>query len=92
MVKSKLPPQSGSSLEAVEPHPKKGAIKFFFSQNSLFKHFHRYLSIFRDIDGYLATLIGAHLGKREEASQPKKYPNFGKKGPDYVHFSVTFSI
>ena len=29
MVKSKLPPQSGSSLEAVEPHPKKGAIKFF---------------------------------------------------------------
>ena len=30
MVKSKLPPRSGFSLEAVEPHPDKGAIKFFF--------------------------------------------------------------
>ena len=30
MVKSKLPPRSGSSLEAVEPHPKKGAIKLLF--------------------------------------------------------------
>ena len=29
MVKSKLLPRSGSSLEAVEPHPQKGAIKFF---------------------------------------------------------------
>ena len=28
MVKSKLPPRSGSSLEAVEPHPQKGALKF----------------------------------------------------------------
>ena len=28
MVKSKLPPQSGSSLEAVEPHPKGGHILF----------------------------------------------------------------
>ena len=28
--KSKLPPRSGSSLGAVEPHPEKGAIKFFF--------------------------------------------------------------
>ena len=28
VVKSKLPPRSGSSLEAVEPHPQKGAIKF----------------------------------------------------------------
>ena len=27
VVKSKLPPRSGSSLEAVEPHPYKGAIK-----------------------------------------------------------------
>ena len=26
--KSKLPPRSGSSLEVVEPHPEKGAIKF----------------------------------------------------------------
>ena len=31
MVKSKLPPRSGTSLEAVEPHPQKGAIKVFFS-------------------------------------------------------------
>ena len=30
VVKSKLPPRSGSSLEAVEPHPWKGAIKFCF--------------------------------------------------------------
>ena len=29
-VESKLPPRSGCSLEAVEPHPKKGAIKCFF--------------------------------------------------------------
>ena len=29
VVKSKLPPRSGSSLEAVEPHPEKGAIKLF---------------------------------------------------------------
>ena len=30
VVKSKLPPRSGRSLEAVEPHPQKGAIKFDF--------------------------------------------------------------
>ena len=30
VVKSKLPPRSGSSLEAVEPHPWKEAINFFF--------------------------------------------------------------
>ena len=29
MVKSKLPPQSGSSLEVVEPHLLKGAKTFF---------------------------------------------------------------
>ena len=29
VVKSKLPPRKGSSLEAVAPHPQKGAIKFF---------------------------------------------------------------
>ena len=30
-----LPPRSGSSLEAVEPHPQKGAIKFLkFFQKS----------------------------------------------------------
>ena len=31
MVKSKLPPRSGSSLETVETHPRKGVIKFFYS-------------------------------------------------------------
>ena len=30
MVKSKLPPRSGSSLEAVEPHSLKGAINLVF--------------------------------------------------------------
>ena len=34
VVKSKLPPRSGSRLEAVEPHPWKGAIKFFKIPNS----------------------------------------------------------
>ena len=34
VVKSKLPPRSGSSLEAVEPHPEKGAIKFKVSPGS----------------------------------------------------------
>ena len=29
MVKRKLPPRSRCSLEAVEPHSKKGAVKFF---------------------------------------------------------------
>ena len=28
-VTLQLPPRSGTSLEAVEPHPYKGAIKFF---------------------------------------------------------------
>ena len=30
VVKSKLPPRSDPSLEAVEPHPEKGTIKFFY--------------------------------------------------------------
>ena len=41
MVKSKLSPQSGSSLETVEPHPQKEAIKlkvFFFNVN-IFKQY-----------------------------------------------------
>ena len=33
VVKSKLPPRSGSSLEAVESHPLKGAIKFKKKKN-----------------------------------------------------------
>ena len=35
MVKSKLPPRSGSSLEAIEPHSLKGAIKFFNNTKNL---------------------------------------------------------
>ena len=30
--KKKLPPQSSTSLEAVEPHPQKEAVKFFFKK------------------------------------------------------------
>ena len=37
MVKSKLPPRSGTtSLEAVEPHPQKEAIKFLIKKKSFF--------------------------------------------------------
>ena len=39
MVKRKLPPRSGSSLEAVEPHPQKGAIKFFLKDFNYFMYF-----------------------------------------------------
>ena len=39
MIKSKLPPQSGCSLEAVEPHPQKAAIKFFILS---FVHYTKY--------------------------------------------------
>ena len=35
MIKSKLPPQSGSSLEAVEPHPWKKIIKSFFIKRNI---------------------------------------------------------
>ena len=67
------------------------------SQNSLFKRFPGYLGIFRDIDAYSATLTGAQLKGRGEASPTlfenrKKYPDFGKKGPDSVHLWVKFSI
>ena len=39
------------------------------SQNNLFNHFQRYLSIFRDIDAYSATLTGVQPGR-------KKFPDF----------------
>ena len=38
------------------------------SQNSFFKHFHRYSGIFRSIDAYLATLTGPRIGRKEEPS------------------------
>ena len=67
------------------------------SQNSLFKHFKGYLGIFRDIDGYSATLSGTQLRGRGETSRAlfenrKKCPDFGKKDPDCVHFGVELSI
>ena len=49
----------------------------WLSQNSLFNHFHRDLGIFRDIDAYLVTHTDAQL-------EIKKFPDFGKKGPDCV--------
>ena len=35
MVKCKLPPQSGSSLDEVEPHPWKRAISIFFIKRNI---------------------------------------------------------
>ena len=35
MVKSKLPPQNDSSVEAVEPHPEKRAKKTFFIKRNI---------------------------------------------------------
>ena len=52
--------------------------------NSLFNHFQRYLDIFRNIDAYSATLTGAQQRR-------KKFPDFGKKGPDCV-FDEMFSV
>ena len=71
--------------------------ELWHSRNSLFKHFQGYLEIFSDIGGYSATLTGAQLGGRGEASYAlfknrKKCPDFGKKGPDCVHLWVKFSI
>ena len=40
MVKSKLPPRSGSSLETVEPHPSKGPIMLFFISKAFNRVWH----------------------------------------------------
>ena len=61
------------------------------SQNSLFKHFQRHLCIFRDTDKYLATLTGAQLWWRVEASldlfkNQKNYPDFLKERPQLCPF------
>ena len=53
--------------------------------------------IFGDIDVYSATLTDTQLGQRGEASpglfeNQKKCLDFGKKGPDCVHFWIKFSI
>ena len=53
VVKSKLPRRSGSSLEAVEPHPKKGGHKvvvvvfflFFFRHNLLLSNWRKLLNL-----------------------------------------------
>ena len=66
--------------------------------NSSFKHLQGYLGIFRDIDAHSATLTGAQLGRRGEASRTlfenrKKCPDFGgKKGPDCIHLWVKITI
>ena len=61
--------------------------------SSIFKDF---LVIFRDIDAYSATVTGAQLLRRGEASTAlsenrKKCPDFRKKGPDCVHLRIKFS-
>ena len=68
------------------------------SQDSLFKHFQKYLGIFRDIDVYSATLTGTQLVRRRRETNPalfenlKKCPDFGKKGLDCIHLLVELSI
>ena len=67
------------------------------SQSSISKHFQRDLGIFRDTDAYSATLTGAQLGERGEASPAffenrKNSSDFWKKGLDCVHFWVKFPI
>ena len=57
----------------------------------------RYLGIFRDIDSYLATLIGKQQRGRVEISpalseNQKQCSDFGKKGPECAHLWVQFSI
>ena len=72
-------------------------IESWHSQSSLFKHFHSYFGIFRDIEVYSVTLTDIQLG---EGRRPpllffeiwKKCPDFGKKGPDCVNLWVKFSI
>ena len=62
---------------------------------SLFKHFHRYLDIVRDIDAYSATLTGAQLGRGGGEGRPPlsflKCPDFGKKGTGCVRIWVKLS-
>ena len=40
MVKSKLPPRSGSSVVAVEPHPSKGPTTLFFISKAFDRVWH----------------------------------------------------
>ena len=66
-------------------------------QKSIFKHFQKYLGIFRDFHAYSITLTGAYLGEGEEASTAlfknrKTCPDFLNKGHDCAHLWVKFSI
>ena len=59
--------------------------------------FQWYLGIFRDTDTYSATLTGAQLGKRVDASpalfeNQNKCPDLGKKDPDCGYLWVKCSI
>ena len=58
MVKSKLNPPSGSSLEAVEPHPQKGAIKFYYIYIYIYiySHVQAYWGILSQIEAYLGII------------------------------------
>ena len=40
VIKSKLPPRSGFSLEAVEPHPSKGPTTLFFTSKAFDRVWH----------------------------------------------------
>ena len=65
----------------------------WYSQNILLKHFLGYLNIFRDIDVYLAALIGTQLRWKRKASpilfeNRKTCPYFLKKGHDNVHLCI----
>ena len=57
-------------------------LELWHSQNNLFNHFQGYFGGVRDIDTFSATLTGMQ-------PERKKFPDFGKKGPDCV-FDETF--
>ena len=66
-------------------------------QKSIFKHFQKYLGIFRDFHAYSVTLTGAYLGEGEEASTAlfknrKTCPDFWNEGHDCSHIWVKFFI
>ena len=66
------------------------------SQNNLFKHFQRYLGIFRDMM-HIQPLSKTHnYGEQKRPGLPflksKICHDFGKKGPEWVHLSVKFTI
>ena len=61
VVKSKVPPRSCCCLEAVEPHPYKGAIKFFFN-------FHLFILVFLICDCHLFSVGLVESSLHDKAS------------------------